>query len=83
MGQMDRCSCPCTGEITPEEYKGDVENACRFLKGETDDVMQGLRDRMMAASDKLHYEEAAVIHDRIAALNDDASAGCGNNGRGH
>ena len=50
MGQMDRCSCPCTGEITPEEYKGDVENACRFLKGETDDVMQGLRDRMMAAS---------------------------------
>ena len=70
MGQMDRCSCPCTGEITPEEYKGDVENACRFLKGETDDVMQGLRDRMMAASDKLHYEEAAVIRDRIAALND-------------
>ncbi len=70
MGQMDRCSCPCTGEITPEEYKGDVENACRFLKGETDDVMQGLRDRMMAASDRLHYEEAAVIRDRIAALND-------------
>ena len=50
MGQMDRCSCPCVGKITEEEYAADVENACRFLRGETDDVMQGLRDKMTAAS---------------------------------
>ena len=70
MGQMDRCSCPCVGKITEEEYAADVENACRFLRGETDDVMQGLRDKMTAASDAWRFEEAADFRDRIASLND-------------
>lgn len=70
MGQMDRCSCPCVGKITEEEYAADVENACRFLRGETDDVMQGLRDKMAAASEAWRFEEAAVFRDRIASLND-------------
>lgn len=70
MGQMDRCSCPCVGKITEEEYAADVENACRFLRGETDDVMQGLRDQMTAASEAWRFEEAAVFRDRIASLND-------------
>ena len=70
MGQMDRCSCPCVGKVTEEEYAADVENACRFLRGETDDVMQGLRDKMTAASDAWRFEEAAVFRDRIASLND-------------
>ena len=70
MGQMDRCSCPCVGKVTEAEYAADVENACRFMRGETDDVMAGLRNKMMAASDALRFEEAAVFRDRIAALND-------------
>ena len=70
MGQMDRCSCPCVGKVTEEEYAADVESACRFLRGETDDVMQGLRDKMTAASDAWRFEEAAVFRDRIASLND-------------
>ena len=70
MGQMDRCSCPCVGKVTEEEYAADVENACRFLRGETDDVMQGLRDKMTAASEAWRFEEAAVFRDRIASLND-------------
>lgn len=70
MGQMDRCSCPCVGKITEEDYAADVENACRFLRGETDDVMQVLRDKMTAASDAWRFEEAAVFRDRIASLND-------------
>lgn len=70
MGQMDRCSCPCVGKVTEDEYAADVENACRFLRGETDDVMQGLRDKMTAASEAWRFEEAAVFRDRIASLND-------------
>lgn len=70
MGQMDRCSCPCVGKVTQDEYAADVENACRFLRGETDDVMQGLRDKMTAASEAWRFEEAAVFRDRIASLND-------------
>lgn len=70
MGQMDRCSCPCVGKITAEDYAADVENACRFLRGETDDVMRGLRDKMTAASEAWRFEEAAVFRDRIASLND-------------
>ncbi len=70
MGQMGRCSCPCVEKVTPEAYAADVESACRFLRGETDDVMADLRSKMMTASDALRFEEAAVFRDRIASLND-------------
>lgn len=70
MGQMDRCSCPCVGRVTEAQYAADVENACRFLRGETQDVMEGLRRRMTEASEAWRFEEAAVFRDRIAALND-------------
>lgn len=70
MGQMGRCSCPCVGQVTKEEYASDIEDAQRFLRGETDDVMNALRDSMMKASTEMRYEEAAVFRDRIAALSD-------------
>ncbi len=68
MGQMGRCSAPCTGEVASEAYQADVEDACRFLKGKTDEIMNVLREHMMQAAQALHYEEAAVIRDRIALL---------------
>lgn len=70
MGQMGRCWCPCVGMITPEDYQKSVEDACKFLRGETDTILQNLRDSMMKASDDLRFEEAAVLRDRITLLND-------------
>lgn len=70
MGQMGRCSAPCTGDVAPEEYQQEVDDACRFLRGETDTIMNGLRAHMMQAAEERRYEQAAVLRDRIALLND-------------
>lgn len=68
MGQMGRCSAPCVGLISKEDYQADVDRAIAFLQGKTDEVLGALRNRMMAAAEVRHYEEAAVLRDRIAAL---------------
>ena len=70
MGQMLRCSAPCVGAVSEQQYREDIESACRFLRGETDDVMREMRESMMRASDNWEFEKAAVIRDRIAALAD-------------
>ncbi len=70
MGQMGRCQAPCTGAVRAEDYRVEVDNACRFLRGQTDEIMNGLRECMMQAAEARRYEEAAVIRDRIALLSD-------------
>lgn len=70
MGQMGRCSAPCVGKITPEDYAHDVSDACAFLLGRTDDIMNELTNAMMSAAQDRRYEEAAVLRDRIALLRD-------------
>ena len=70
MGQMGRCSSPCIGKVTAEEYARDVEDACAFLHGKTEEIMQGLTDAMMNAAEDRRYEEAAVLRDRISLLRD-------------
>lgn len=70
MGQMGRCSSPCVGKITAEDYAKDIEDACAFLHGKTDEIMQELTDAMMNAAEDRRYEEAAVLRDRISLLRD-------------
>lgn len=70
MGQMGRCSAPCVGKITAEDYAKDIEDACAFLHGKTDEIMQELTDAMMNAAEDRRYEEAAVLRDRISLLRD-------------
>jgi len=66
--QIKRCSAPCTGEISLEDYGRLVDEACRFLRGGSQDVRQQLKARMMAASDALEFEQAAAIRNRLSAL---------------
>jgi excinuclease ABC subunit C len=47
-----------------------VEDACAFLHGKTEEIMQGLTDAMMNAAEDRRYEEAAVLRDRISLLRD-------------
>lgn len=70
MGQMGRCSAPCVGKIPVEEYAKDVDDACAFLRGKTDEIMQQLTEAMMNAAQDRRYEEAAVLRDRISLLRD-------------
>jgi excinuclease ABC subunit C len=66
--QIRRCTAPCTALITQERYAEDVRSAELFLEGREDDVTRLLNERMEAASEARHYEEAALFRDQIRAL---------------
>nr|WP_145551444.1 excinuclease ABC subunit UvrC [Variovorax boronicumulans] len=66
--QIKRCSGPCVHLIAPGDYAEDVRNAERFLDGETQQVLQGLEQRMMAHAEKLEFEKAAELRNQMGAL---------------
>lgn len=66
--QIKRCSAPCTGKISLEDYRGLVSEARDFLEGKSRDIQGKLQEKMHRASDLQKYEEAAFYRDRIAAL---------------
>jgi excinuclease ABC subunit C len=66
--QIKRCSAPCVGRISEEDYAGLVEQARDFLKGDTQRIQRDLAARMDSASAALDFEEAARTRDRIRAL---------------
>ena len=66
--QIKRCSAPCTGEISVEDYGRLVDEALAFLTGESDEVKRRLHALMDEASLKQDYERAASFRDRLTAL---------------
>ncbi len=66
--QIRRCSGPCAGLVSDAEYSRQVDDATRFLRGQSTAVQEGLAKRMQAASDELDFERAALFRDRIRAL---------------
>ncbi len=66
--QIKRCSGPCTGLISKQEYARDVENATLFLQGRDNVLMATLMVKMEAAATTLRFEEAAVYRDQVQAL---------------
>ena len=66
--QIKRCSAPCTGEISLEDYGRLVDEAVRFLRGESQNVRRMYQGLMADASTKLEFERAARFRDRLAAL---------------
>lgn len=68
--QIKRCSAPCVGFISPEDYKADVDNSIRFLQGDTKELNQELITKMEAAAEALEFEKAVFYRDRMALLRD-------------
>ena len=66
--QIQRCSAPCVGLVSEADYASDVDTATRFLRGEHDQVLRDLQQRMEQLSAQLRFEEAAVLRDQIGAL---------------
>ena len=63
------CSGACCGYITKEEYKKQIDKLIEFLKGDTKEVEQILKQKMQLASDAQNYEKAIEIRDEIKSLN--------------
>ncbi|KPQ06719.1 MAG: excinuclease ABC subunit UvrC [Rhodobacteraceae bacterium HLUCCA12] len=66
--QIKRCSGPCVGLISPEDYAELVADAERFLSGKSTRIQADLARQMQAASDAMEFERAAALRDRIRAL---------------
>uniref|UniRef100_UPI004047F026 excinuclease ABC subunit UvrC n=1 Tax=Yoonia sp. TaxID=2212373 RepID=UPI004047F026 len=66
--QIKRCSAPCVGLISPQDYATTVRDAELFLQGRTKGIQQTLAAQMGAASDAMEFERAAALRDRIKAL---------------
>ena len=68
--QIKRCSAPCVGRISREDYAATVDDAVRFLSGKSSGIQEQLAKDMAAASAAMEYEKAAALRDRIRALAD-------------
>jgi excinuclease ABC subunit C len=66
--QIKRCSGPCVGLISEEDYRVSVGQAERFLLGEPEAVLDDLQSRMMAHAERMAYEQAAEIRNQISSL---------------
>ncbi len=66
--QIKRCSAPCVGFIGEQAYARDVVDTERFLRGDTQEVLDELQQRMMGHARALEYEQAAAVRDQIGSL---------------
>ncbi|TFW69728.1 excinuclease ABC subunit C [Methylotenera oryzisoli] len=66
--QIERCTAPCVGFISADDYRNDVHQAAMFLQGKTTEVIDTIAEQMNTAAAKQDYELAAVFRDRIQAL---------------
>ncbi|MCX2794904.1 Excinuclease ABC subunit C [Microbulbifer thermotolerans] len=66
--QIQRCTAPCVGLVSEEEYRRDVRHAEMFLAGKSDKILRELADEMDAAARALEFEKAARLRDQISAL---------------
>ena len=66
--QIGRCSGPCVGLVSDEEYSKQVENSALFLSGKSQEVMKRLADDMETAAEKLEFEKAAELRDQLQRL---------------
>lgn len=64
---IKRCPAPCIGAINNEDYRQIVDQLVAFLDGKSDSVLADMRHEMEAAAEKLEFERAADLRDRIRA----------------
>ena len=65
---IEKCAGPCVREIEPDAYQVLVDELLAFLDGDTDDVVERLEKQMFAASDRLEFETAARLRDRLTSV---------------
>jgi len=66
--QMDACLAPCCLDVDKHMYSETVHEVIQFLKGKTPDLIAQIKQKMMAAAEGQDYEQAAVLRDKMFAL---------------
>jgi len=65
---IHRCTAPCSGYCTKEEYDNVIRQVILFLEGRADEVVKELRQKMAEAAEGWEFERAAVLRDQIHAV---------------
>ena len=65
---INRCVAPCTGFASKEDYAKVIQQVILFMEGDTETVTDDLRQNMDQAAEKLEFERAAVLRDRIRSV---------------
>ncbi|QIE45653.1 excinuclease ABC subunit UvrC [Pseudohalocynthiibacter aestuariivivens] len=66
--QIKRCTAPCVGYISKQDYAAQVKDAERYLSGRSTEIQEKLATQMQEASAEMEFERAAALRDRIKAL---------------
>ena len=65
---ISKCSAPCAGKISREDYEENLRQAVEFLKGGSAETLRRLKEEMEDAAENLEFEKAAKIRDRIKSI---------------
>ncbi len=65
---IKKCSAPCNGTISAEEYQSNVDNLKKFLRGKTAPVLTSLKDKMLNFAASKNFEAAAKLRDLITSI---------------
>ncbi|MDO4572646.1 MAG: excinuclease ABC subunit UvrC [Clostridia bacterium] len=68
MHHLGKCCAPCSGKVSRESYHALLEEVLAFLDGHTDELLRAVRAQMLAASEAMEFERAAVLRDRLRAI---------------
>lgn len=66
--QIKRCTAPCVGYVSKEEYAEQLTEVTGFLSGKSHEIQTNLAIKMQAASKAQDYEQAGLYRDRIRAM---------------
>lgn len=72
---IKQCTAPCADKISPEAYDADIKRMLKFMRSKRATLLRQLRKEMQAAAEAQNYEEAAVIRDRLKAIEGLAQSG--------
>ena len=67
--QIKRCSGPCVGYVDNKDYKNSVDDAIKFVSGKSREIQKNLSKQMEEAGEKLDFEKASILRDKIKSLN--------------
>ncbi|MDP9281970.1 MAG: excinuclease ABC subunit UvrC [Chloroflexota bacterium] len=65
---LKRCTAPCVGNTTKDEYRATIDKSVLFLEGRYETLARATRKEMESAAETLEFERAAALRDRLTAI---------------